>query len=40
MGFPIMVRFAEEVTVYTSEQGTILVLQFDLDSIVKENPAV
>lgn len=40
MGFPIMVRFAEEVTVYTSEQGTILVLQFDLDRIVKENTAV
>lgn len=31
MGFPIMDKYADAVTAYTSGRGTILVLQFDID---------
>lgn len=32
MGFPIMIKYVDKITLYTSERGTILILRFELDS--------
>lgn len=31
MGFPIMIEYGDRITLYTSNQGTVLILQFDLE---------